>query len=215
MKYEWRKEEKTLYLPKAVPQIVEVPKQKFLVIEGKGNPNDEDFAERIGVLYAVSYGIRMMSKNGFIPEGYFEYTVYPLEGVWDMTEEGKKSGVFCKEELIYKLMIRQPDFVNRHIVMKALEMTKKKKPHPLLEKITFEEIEDGLCVQVLHEGSFDDEPVSFEKMVQFMTQHQLERRESSQREIYLNDARKVEKSKLKTVLRYFVVRNSSSTNGCT
>lgn len=207
MKYEWRKQEKGLYLPAVVPQVVEVPKQKFFVIEGKGNPNDEDFAEHIGVLYAASYGVRMMPKNGFIPEGYFEYTVYPLEGIWDMTEEGKQSGAFHKEELIYRLMIKQPDFVNEDIAARALEITRKKKMHPLLEKITFEEIEDGLCVQILHEGSFDEEPASFEKMMQFMKVHQLERCGSTHREIYLNDAKKVEKNRLKTVLRYFVTGN--------
>lgn len=207
MKYEWRKQERGLYIPSIVPQVVEVPKQKFFVIEGKGNPNDEDFAERIGVLYAVSYGVRMMPKSGFIPEGYFEYTVYPLEGIWDMTEEGKKSDIFHKEELIYRLMIRQPDFVNEDIAIRALKITKQKKPHPLLEKITFEEIKDGLCVQMLHEGSFDDEPVSFNRMTQFINEHQLERCGSTHREIYLNDARKVDKSKLKTVLRYFVTGN--------
>lgn len=207
MKYEWRKKEKDLYIPSGVPQIVEVPKQKFFVIEGKGNPNDENFAEHIGVLYAVSYGVRMMPKSGFMPEGYFEYTVYPLEGIWDMTEEGKKLDTFHKEELIYRLMIRQPDFVNEDIAMRALKSTKDKKPHPLLEKVTFEEIEDGLCVQMLHEGSFDNEPASFEKMIEFMKTHQLERYGSTHREIYLNDARKVEKSKLKTVLRYFIIGN--------
>ena len=203
MKYEWRKKEKELYIPSRVPQVVEVPKQKFFVIEGKGNPNDEDFAERIGVLYAVSYGIRMMPKSGFIPEGYFEYTVYPLEGIWGMTEEGKHSSIFRKEELIYRMMIRQPDFVNEDVAMKALEITKQKKPHPLLKNITFEEIEDGLCVQMLHEGSFDEEPESFAKMMQFIEVHKLERHGSTHREIYLNDARKVEQSRLKTVLRYY------------
>lgn len=80
MKFEWRKKEKDLYIPKQKPELVTVPKQKFLMIQGKGNPNHEEFAERVGVLYSLAYAIRMMPRNGYTPEGYFEYTVYPLEG---------------------------------------------------------------------------------------------------------------------------------------
>lgn len=90
MKYEWRKQEKILYLPKQRPELVTVPEQKFFMIKGKGNPNGEEFAEKIGALYSLAYAVRMMPKQGFTPEGYFEYTVYPLEGIWDLSEEGRK-----------------------------------------------------------------------------------------------------------------------------
>src|SRR5690554_5569200 len=110
MKHEWRKHEKELYMPKAKPELVTVPKQKFLMIDGQGNPNSEEFAERVGVLYSLSYAIRMMPKQGYTPEGYFEYTVYPLEGIWDLTEKGRKLDTLDKEELVYTIMIRQPDF---------------------------------------------------------------------------------------------------------
>lgn len=204
MKYEWKKSEKELYLPKEVPTLVQVPRQKFFMIKGKGNPNNEDFSERIGVLYTMAYAVRMMPKNGFTPEGYFEYTVYPLEGLWDLTEEGKKLNTINKDELLYTIMIRQPDFVNKEVVEKAFEIARKKKFHPLLDEIIFDEIEDGLGVQMLHKGSYDYEPETFAKMKEFISKNRLEMNSMIHREIYLSDARKVDKDKLKTVLRYMV-----------
>jgi hypothetical protein len=204
LKYEWKREEKELYLPKEKPILVKVPKAKYFCIKGKGNPNSEDFSNRIGVLYSLSYAVRMMPKNGFIPDGYFEYTVYPLEGLWDLTEEGKKSEIFNKEELLYTIMIKQPDFVNEEVVKKAFEIAIKKKPNHLLEEAYFDEIEDGLAVQILHIGSYDTEPESFNKMKDYINENNLIIKSLVHREIYLSDARKVEKDKLKTVLRYMV-----------
>ena len=206
MKHEYKKHEKELYCPKDKPVLVTVPKQKFFCIKGKGNPNSEDFAERIGVLYSLAYAVRMMPKNGFTPEGYFEYTVYPLEGLWDLTEEGRKSEVLNKDELVYTIMIRQPDFVNDEVVEKAFEIANKKKPQPLLKEAYFDEIEDGLSVQILHIGSYDSEPESFNKMKAFIEDNGLQIKTLVHREIYLSDARRVEKDKLKTVLRYRVIK---------
>lgn len=204
MKYEWRKEEKETYLPKNKPVLIRIPKAKYFCIKGKGNPNTEEFSEKIGVLYSMSYAVRMMPKNGFTPEGYFEYTVYPLEGLWDMTEEGKNSEAFDKNELIYTIMIKQPEFVNEEVFQKALEIAKKKNPNVLLDDVYLEEMEDGLSVQMMHTGSYDDEPESFAKMKEFMEKNNLTRRTLIHREIYLSDVRKVEKDNLKTVLRYRV-----------
>lgn len=204
MKFEWRKQEKNLYSPKEKPDLITVPQQKFLMISGKGNPNDEEFSEKIGVLYSLAYAVRMMPKQGYIPDGYFEYTVYPLEGIWDLTEEGKQSNTLNKDELLYTIMIRQPDFVTQEVVNKAFENVKKKKPHPLLNDVTFETMEDGLSVQMMHIGSYDDEPQSFEQMKKFIKENNLEITTLKHREIYISDARKTEKSKLKTVLRYIV-----------
>ena len=92
-----------------------------------------------------------------------EYTVYPLEGVWDLTEEGRQSQVLNKDELLYTIMIRQPEFVTTEVFEKALNEVKKKKPHPLLDEVVFEEIEDGLSVQMLHVGPYDDELITFER----------------------------------------------------
>lgn len=204
MKFEWRKQEKNLYLPKEIPSLIEIPQQKFFMISGKGNPNDEEFSEKIGILYSLAYAVKMMPKQGFIPDGYFEYTVYPLEGIWDLTEEGRKSNILNKVELIYTIMIRQPDFVTKEVVNKAIENVRKKKPHPLLEYVTFETMKDGLSVQMMHTGSYDDEPQSFERMRKFIKENNLEITTLAHREIYLSDARKTDKSKLKTVLRYMV-----------
>jgi len=206
MKHEYKKHEKELYCPKNKPELVNVPKQKFFCIKGKGNPNGIDFAERIGALYSLAYAVRMMPRNGFTPEGYFEYTVYPLEGLWDLTEEGRKSEVFNKDELLYTIMIRQPDFVNEKVVEKAFEIANKKKQNSLLKEVYFDEIEDGLAVQMLHLGSYDTELESFNKMKEFITNNGLKIKTLVHREIYLSDARKVEKDKLKTVLRYSVLK---------
>lgn len=204
MKYEWKKAEKQLYLPKTIPELITIPNQKFFMLKGKGNPNSDSFAEKIGVLYSLAYAIRMMPKQGYIPDGYFEYTVYPLEGLWDLTEEGRNSEILNKNELLYTVMIRQPDFVTPSVAEKAFEIVRKKKPHLLLDEVTFEMLEDGLSVQMLHLGSYDNEPQSFKLMNEFITNHNLEKRALVHREIYLSDAREVQPEKLKTVLRYMV-----------
>jgi len=203
MKYEWKKSEKQFYLPKNKPELISIPNFKFFTIEGSGNPNDEFFSECIGVLYSLSYGIKMSPKKGLEPKGYFDYTVYPLEGVWDLNEQAKESfdGTINKNDLVFKLMIRQPDFVENDFALQILEYTKKKKPHDLLEKVQFEEIIEGDCIQMLHIGSYDGEPASFRIMESFAEQENYNRKTKTHREIYLSDARKVSPEKLKTVLR--------------
>ena len=104
-KYEWRKQEKDLYFPKIKPELVKVPPMKFFLISGRGDPNKEEFAEKVGVLYSLAYAVRMMPKTGYTPEGYYEYTVYPLEGLWDLTEEGRQAETLDKDELVYTIMI--------------------------------------------------------------------------------------------------------------
>lgn len=204
MKHEWRRHEKEYYIPKEKPTLVDIPGFKFFMIKGKGNPNSEEFSEAIGVLYSLAYAIRMMPKNGYTPAGYFEYTVYPLEGIWDLTEVGKKQEILNKDEFIYKIMIRQPDFVTEELATKAIEIVKKKKPHQLLDKVTFETVKDGLSVQMLHIGSFDDEPKTFSIMKEYCEKNNLIIKTKAHREIYLSDFRKTETKKLKTVLRYTV-----------
>ena len=206
MKLEWKKNEKEYYLPKNKPELINIPKFKFFTIEGKGNPNDDFFGEYIGVLYSLSYGVKMSPKKGIEPKGYFDYTVYPLEGIWDLNEDAKKSfdGTFSKNDLVFKLAIRQPDFVESNFAMQILEDTKKKKPHNLLEQVRFEEIIEGDCIQMLHLGSYDNEPLSFRIMESFAEQENYRRKTKTHREIYLSDPRKVSPDKLKTVLRFSV-----------
>ena len=129
-KHEWRKDEKDLYLPKSQPQFVDVPELQFVTISGQGNPNGPDFAECITALYSTAYAIKMnLKKVSPAPKGYRDFTVYPLEGVWDLSEKGRKSykGAVDKDELIFKIMLRQPDFVSGSFFKEMLELTKKKK----------------------------------------------------------------------------------------
>ncbi|MBP6408210.1 MAG: GyrI-like domain-containing protein [Fusobacteriaceae bacterium] len=206
-KYEWKKKEKNLYLPKAKPEIIDIPSFKFFTLEGKGNPNDEFFADYVGALYSLSYGVKMSYKKGIEPKGFYDYIVYPLEGVWDLTEKGRedyKKGFINKEELLFKLMIRQPDFVDEAYAKFIVEEAKKNKPNALLNDVKFEEIEEGKVVQMLHVGSYDSEVESFKIMEEFVKESGFERAEKLHKEIYLSDARKVEAEKLKTILRFKV-----------
>jgi hypothetical protein len=123
-----------------------------------------------------------------------------LEGIWDLTDEGKKLVKLNKDELLYTIMIRQPDFVTEDVVERAFAHVRKKKPHPLLDGVSFGSMEDGLSVQMLHVGSYDDEVQTFEKVDEILHVNNLERVSLTHREIYLSDVRKVEPAKLKYFL---------------
>jgi hypothetical protein len=207
MIHEWKKAEKGFYLPGPKPELIKIPAFNFFSIDGEGDPNDKNFAEYIGVLYSLSYAVKMSPKKGMAPDNYFEYTVYPLEGVWDISEEAKKnpSAKLDKSTLIFKLMMRQPGFVDPDFAAKIIDLTKKKKPHPLLEYVKFSSIEEGNCIQMLHTGSYDNEPASFKRMEDFCIENKFKRESKQHREIYLSDARKVNQEKLKTVLRFKIL----------
>jgi len=205
VKYEWRKQEKAIYLPKNKPEIIDIPEFKFITIGGEGSPAESLFTENIGALYSLAYTIKMMPKRmDAPPKGYFDFTVYPLEGVWDINDEAKANfnGTINKDDFVYKLMIRQPDFVDEAFFKEMLKVAKEKKKNPLLEQLNFERSSEGLCVQMLHLGPFEDEPASFEKMEDLARDEGLSRLSKVHREIYLSDARKVAPEKLKTVLRF-------------
>lgn len=202
-KHEWRKEDKALYLPKTEPELITIPVQKFFQVSGTGNPNTSPaFAENIGILYALSYAVRMMPKQGYTPEGFEPYTVYPLEGVWGLVDPA--AGIEDKNNFSYTLMIRQPGFVTEEIAGRAADAVRKKKPDVAVDKTVFGEMEDGLSVQMMHTGPYDDEPASFARMAQFLSEQNLERRTLLHREIYLSDARRTSPEKQKTVLRWTV-----------
>lgn len=205
-KHEWRKHEKGLYIPKEKPEVLNVEEHKFITIEGKGNPNNQDFKDRIEALYSIAYAIKMMPKKGIVPEGYFDYTVYPLEGIWDLENAPKDVKAINKDELLYKIMIRQPDFVTDEVFDLAVDMTRKKKKSKLIDEVKLENIEDGLSVQMLHIGPYDNEYKTFEIMKEYMAENNLILSKWQHREIYLSDPRKVEPEKMKTVLRYTVNR---------
>jgi hypothetical protein len=202
MKYEWKKQEKEFYLPKEKPESVVVPKFKFFMLNGKGNPNNAEFSEAVTVLYSLAYAVKMLPKKGITPVGYFDYTVYPLEGVWDLAEEARVLEVLDKDSLIYTIMIRQPDFVTDELAEEVVKGVKAKKPHPLLDEVKFTSLEEGLCVQMLHIGPYDDEPKTFSLMEEYCTQQGLKRTSKIHREIYISDPRKTEPNKLKTLLRF-------------
>ncbi|MFF2878545.1 GyrI-like domain-containing protein [Gottfriedia sp. NPDC057991] len=203
-KLEWRKSLKEIYLPKSKPSKIKIPNFKYITIEGKGNPNNEVFKENVEALYSLAYAIKMLPKKGIVPEGYIDYTVFPLEGVWDLDEEGRKLDYLNKEHLLYKLMIRQPDFVTEDLTYIILDQLKQKKKNPLLANVKFESITEGLCVQTMHIGSYDDEPRTFKLMEEFCKENHLQRVQKTHKEIYISDARKTQPDKLKTVLRFQV-----------
>ena len=204
MKYEWRKQDKALYMPKAIPTIIDVAEFNYFTLSGTGNPNDEPFGEAIGVLYSLAYGVKMLPKRAPEPPGYYDYTVFPLEGVWDLIDAANADEPFDKNNLKYTIMIRQPDFVTNELAASVVEFTKQKKPHDLLQHVAFERIADGLSLQMLHLGSYDDEPASFASMQQFCDEHGYVRTQKTHKEIYLTDARKTEPEKQKTTLRFRV-----------
>ncbi len=204
-KVDYKKDYKELYLPPTKPVLLTVPKIQFFMLSGKGDPNGPEFAEVIQALYSLSFGIKMLPKSGSAPEGYHDYTVFPLEGVWDL-ETAPTGPVLDKSALVYTVMIRQPEFVTPELAEDVQVKTMKKKSNPMLERVQFGSCEEGLCVQMMHIGAFDDEPASFAQMADFCAQNGLRRIGHAHREIYLSDPRKTAAEKLKTVLRYQVER---------
>lgn len=209
MKHEWRRQERELYLPNQGPAFIDVPEFNFITIQGAGNPNKPAFSQYIQALYPIAYGIKMgLKKEARPPKGYTDFSIYPLEGIWDVSEQAKKaqSAKLNKDELVFTLMIRQPNFVSPAYFQKVYEATVAKKgaENSRISEVKFEQIIDGPSIQMLHVGPYDDEPASFERMEQFAKQQGLERISKIHREIYLSDFRKVAPTKLKTVLRFRV-----------
>ena len=202
MKLEWKKQEKEFYGVKTKPCVMDIPPWKYIVLSGHGNPNDEIFSQKVAALFSMAYKIKRAYKA--LAENNSEitdYTVYPLEGIWSMASEKK---CLVKEELQYRIMIRQPDFITREKFDHALAVVKAGKNIPYLTDISFETLCDGRCVQVLHKGSFDNEPASFETMDRYCMEHGYKRMGKEHREIYLNHANRTKKANLKTILRYKV-----------
>ena len=153
MKHEWKKHEKEIYGVKTKPCVLDIPIQKYIILSGRGNPNDEVFSDKIAALFSVAYKIKMAYKAA-VPKGseITDYTVYPLEGIWSMDSE---KGYLVKEELQYRIMIRQPDFISREMFDNALEIARARKNIPHLTDISFETICDGRCIQILHKTLID------------------------------------------------------------
>jgi len=201
-KVDYKKDFKDLYLPKSSPCIIEVPEIRFAIIDGRGDPNGEEFSHATAALYSFSYAVRMSYKSKVIPGGFYDYTVFPLEGVWDLVDKSKS--IADKSNFAYSIMIRQPDFLTNELFERFLTETKKKKPNAYLDKMKYDTITEGLCCQMLHLGSYDDEPASFEIMGKFCSDRGYERSSLTHREIYISDPRKTQADKLKAVLRFTV-----------
>jgi hypothetical protein len=200
--FDYKKECKELYAPKTVPATINVPQIIYLAVEGKGDPNDEEgeFAKAIEVLYNIQYTIKMSKKKQNQPEGYFDYVIPPLEGFW--TTE-RKEAIKDKSNYIWTAMIRLPEFVNRKTFEWARDEAAAKK-NINMEKAKYIKITEGLCVQCMHIGSFDDESGTVEIMEKYIEENKLANDIGTERhhhEIYLSDFRKAAKEKLKTVLR--------------
>ncbi len=208
MKFEWRKHEKALYGAKSIPALVDIPKHSFIMMKGSGNPNNKDFSDRAGALFSLAYAIKMGYKStaikNILSNEIHDFTVYPLEGIWKQKNVDTESaaGKLIKENLEYTIMIRQPDFITAEMVYAAFERVKIKKPNRLYQEIIFDTIHDGKCVEILHIGSYDNEPFSFEQMDKFAEESGLQRISDCHREIYLTNRTK--EDKLKTILRYKV-----------
>ncbi len=206
MAFDYKKEYKEFYIPKNKPSIVEIPKMNYIAVRGKGNPNDEnsEYKDSIGLLYSIAFTIKMSYKGTYKINGYFEYVVPPLEGFW--WQEGNKSSIDykSKDKFNFISIIRLPDFVTKEDFEWAIdEATKKKKQD--FSKVEFLTYDEGICIQCMHIGSYDNEPKTISLMHEYMIENGYELDITDTRfhhEIYLSDPRRCDVNKLKTVIRH-------------
>ena len=205
MAFDFKKEYKEFYLPKNRPEIVTVPRANFIAVRGQGDPNAEGgaYQQAIGVLYALAYTLKMSYKTDYRIQGFFDYVVPPLEGFW--RQEGVEGIDYGnKAAFQWTSVIRLPDFVTEKDLAWAVETTEKKKKLDC-SAAAFLTVDEGLCVQILHLGPFDEEPASVALMDAYIRERGYVNDLSEQRqhhEIYLSDARKVEPARWKTVIRH-------------
>lgn len=207
MAFDFKKEYKEFYLPKSKPSIVTVPSMNFIAVRGQGDPNVEDgeYKQSISLLYGIAFTIKMSKKGSRQIEGYFDYVVPPLEGFW--WQDGVKGIDYAhKENFKWISVIRLPDFVTKADFDWAIkETTRKKKKKVDFSKVEFLTYDEGLCVQCMHIGPYDDEPATVALMHKFMEEQEYSLDITDKRmhhEIYLSDARRVAPEKLKTVIRH-------------
>lgn len=205
MAFDFKKEYKEFYLPKNKPEIVTVPRANFIAVRGQGDPNAEGgaYQQAIGVLYALAYTLKMSYKTDYRIQGFYDYVVPPLEGFW--RQEGVEGIDYGnKAAFQWTSVIRLPDFVTEKDFVWAVETAEKKKKLDC-SAAAFLTVDEGLCVQILHLGPFDEEPASVALMDAYIRERGYVNDLSEQRqhhEIYLSDARKVEPARWKTVIRH-------------
>jgi hypothetical protein len=205
MAFDFKKEYKEFYMPKSKPELVNVPKANYIAVRGKGDPNEEGgaYKQAIGVLYAVAYTLKMSYKTDLRIDGFFEYVVPPLEGFW--WQDGV-DGVDYSDKASFNWIsvIRLPDFITKADFVWAVETATQKKKMDC-SAAEFLTIDEGLCVQIMHIGAYDDEPATVALMDAFLQKNGYVNDFSAGRlhhEIYLSDARKTAPEKLKTVIRH-------------
>ena len=205
MPFDFKKEYKEFYLPKNTPEIVTVPRANYIAVRGQGDPNEEGgaYQSAVSILYAVAYTLKMSYKTDHRMDGFFEYVVPPLEGFWwQVGVDGVDYG--NKDAFRWLSVIRLPDFVTKADFDWAVETAAKKKKLDC-SSAEFLTVDEGLCVQIMHTGPFDDEPATVAQMDAYLAENDYENDMTDTRlhhEIYLSDARKVAPEKWKTVIRH-------------
>lgn len=217
-KLDYKKEYKELYMPGTKPYIVDVPAMNFIMADGRGNPNIEggEYQQAVELLYGLSYTIKMSKIGGQRPEGYFEYVVPPLEGLWWL-EDDAFFDITLKDRFCWTVMIHQPEFVTQEVFKQACKELEGKKPQLDASKARLQVFQEGLCVQIMHVGPFDNEPEAVAQINRFIKEKNYRDTISEvqpggmirrHHEIYLNDPRKVSPSKMKTIIRHPVVKDN-------
>ena len=223
MAFDLKKEYKEFYMPKNKSEIVKIPPMNYVAVRGKGNPNVEcgDYQQAISILYAVAYTLKMSYKTDYKIEGFFEYVVPPLEGFWwqgeqhpvdaemrtdrtDRRENIKGIDYSNKDTFNWISVIRLPDFITEKDFAWAVQTATRKKKIDC-SPAEFLTIDEGLCVQIMHQGSFDSEPATVALLEDYLKEQGYENNINEQRlhhEIYMSDARKVAPEKWKTVIRH-------------
>ena len=209
MPFDFKKEYREFYLPKSRPEIVTVPRANYIAVRGAGDPNEAggDYQRAISVLYAVAYTLKMSGRAGHEIDGFFDYVVPPLEGFWE--QEGTERVDYGKKSAFRWIsVLRLPDFIQKKDFAWAVEAAAKKKKLDC-SAAEFLTVDEGLCVQIMHLGAFDNEPASVAKMDEFLRENGYENDLSDTRwhhEIYLSDPRRVAAEKRKTVIRHPIRR---------
>ena len=206
MPFDFKKEYKEFYMPKQVPTVITIPPMNYIAVRGKGNPNNEagEYKEAVGLLYAVAYTLKMSGKTGYEMKGFFDYVVPPLEGLWWQQGSDERIDYSRKDDFSWISMIRIPDFVSPDDVEWAKQTASKKKGLDCT-KVEFLNLDEGLCVQIMHVGSYDSEPETVRLMDDYLKAEGFEKDINDVRkhhEIYLSDPRKADSSKMKTVIRH-------------
>jgi hypothetical protein len=202
--FDYKKENKDLYMPKNKPILIDIPNMSFIMIDGEKDPNNNrEFEKAVEVLYGLSYTIKMSKNKGYKPQGYYDYVVPPLEGLWWI--KGGEFSIHERENWKWTLMIRQPEFVSPEIFQWACNGLKTKKPELPIDKARLEVFEEGLCVQAMHIGPYSTEPETIKMIEDYIHKNKLKLRfeeGGKHHEIYLSNPEKCKPEGLKTVLRH-------------